>query len=81
MRVRLTATADDQLDRLPRRLQIRIVENLYFYSTQPNPLKFAEPLAGSNKYRFRVGDYRMIFEVLNDTMWVLAIKRRDEAYR
>jgi mRNA interferase RelE/StbE len=81
MRVRFTATADDQLDRLPHRLQVRIVEKIELYSLQPDPLKFAEPLTGSNEYRFRIGDYRVMFEVLHDTLWVIAIKRRDEAYR
>ena len=81
MRVQFTSTADEQLDRLPRRLQKRIVEKLELYSQQPDPLEFAEPLTGSNEYRFRIGDYRVIFEVLHDTLWVTAIKRRDEAYR
>jgi mRNA interferase RelE/StbE len=81
MRVQFTSTADEQLDRLPRRLQKRIVKKLELYSQQPDPLKFAEPLTGSNEYRFRIGDYRVIFEVLHDTLWVTAIKRRDEAYR
>jgi mRNA-degrading endonuclease RelE of RelBE toxin-antitoxin system len=81
MRVQFTSTADEQLDRLPRRLQKRIVEKLELYSQQPDPLKFAEPLTGSNEYRFRIGDYRVIFEVLHDTLWVTAIKRRDEAYQ
>jgi mRNA-degrading endonuclease RelE of RelBE toxin-antitoxin system len=81
MRVQFTQTADDQLDRLPRRLQIRIVEKLEFYSSQSDPLKFAEPLTASNEYRFRIGDYRVLFEVLHNVIWVLTIKRRDEAYR
>src|ERR1700680_3693097 len=52
-----------------------------FYAAQSDPLKFAEALMGSNEYRFRVGDYRVIFEVLHDIIWVIVIKRRDEAYR
>ncbi len=81
MQVRFTETADDQLDRLPHRLQVRIIEKIELYSLQADPLKFAEPLTGSAEYRFRVGDYRVIFEVLHNTLWVIAIKRRDEAYR
>jgi mRNA-degrading endonuclease RelE of RelBE toxin-antitoxin system len=38
-----------------------------FYSLQTDPLNFAEPLSGSNEYRFRIGDYRVIFEVIHDT--------------
>jgi mRNA interferase RelE/StbE len=81
MRVRFTETANEHLDRLPRRVQTRIVEKIELYAEQPDPLQFAEPLAGSGEYRFRVGDYRVIFEVLYDVIWVTAIKRRDEAYR
>jgi mRNA-degrading endonuclease RelE of RelBE toxin-antitoxin system len=81
MRIRFTATADSQLDRLPRRIQTRIIEKLEFYSAQPDPLKFAEPLAGSAEFRFRVGDYSVMFEILHGVLWVTAIKRRDEAYR
>jgi mRNA-degrading endonuclease RelE of RelBE toxin-antitoxin system len=81
MRIQFTETADEQLARLPHRLQTRIVEKLEFYSLQPDPLKFAEPLTGFSEFRFRVGDYRVIFEILHNTLWVTAIKRRDEAYR
>jgi mRNA interferase RelE/StbE len=81
MNLQFTTTADDQLDRLPHRLQTRIVEKIEFYVAQSEPLKFAEPLTGSTEYRFRIGDYRVIFEVLHETLWVTAIKRRDEAYR
>jgi mRNA-degrading endonuclease RelE of RelBE toxin-antitoxin system len=52
-----------------------------FFAAECDPLKFAEPLTGSHEYRFRVGDYRLIFEVLHDVICVIAIKRRDEVYR
>jgi mRNA-degrading endonuclease RelE of RelBE toxin-antitoxin system len=81
MRVYFTETAHEQLARLSHRLQTRIVTKLQFYTDQPDPLQFAEPLTGSREFRFRIGDHRVIFEVLNDTVWVTAIKRRDEAYR
>jgi len=81
MHLHFTATADEHLNRLPHRLQVRIIEKLELYASQPDPLQFAEPLTGSFEYRFRVEGYRIFFEVLNDTIWVNAIKRRDEAYR
>ena len=81
MHVHFTYIAEEHLDRLPRRLRARIFEKVEFYSLQPEPLKFAERLTGSERYRYRVGDYRVFFEILNDAIWVLAVKRRDEAYR
>jgi len=81
MRLYFTATAEDDLDRLPTYLQRRIIEKLELYAQQPDPLEFAKSLAGSAYYRFRIGDHRVFFEVLNDTLWVLCVRRRDQAYR
>ncbi len=81
MKVWFSTTAEDQLDRLPAFLHQRIITKVELYAAQPDPLQFAEPLSVSDFYRFRIGDYRVIFEVLHDTIWILAIKRRDEAYR
>jgi len=81
MKYIFTPTAEDQFDRLTPLHRRRIAVKMRFYANQRDPLQFAEPLTGSNEYRFRVGDYRVIFEVLHDIIWVTAIKRRDEAYR
>jgi mRNA-degrading endonuclease RelE of RelBE toxin-antitoxin system len=81
MRLYLTAVAEDDLERLPAYLQKRIVAKLELYAKQPDPLQFAQPLTGSSYYRFRIGDQRIFFEVLNNTLWILRIKRRDQTYR
>ena len=81
MRYIFTPTAEEQFDSLTPLNRRRISTKMRFYASQPDPLNFAEPLTSSNEYRFRIGDYRVIFEVIHDTLWVTAIKRRDEAYR
>ena len=81
MRVHFTETADEQLDQLPKRLQIRIVEKVEVYAQQPDACQFYASPTGTNEYRFRVGDYRVMFEVMIDMLFITAIKRRDEAYR
>jgi mRNA-degrading endonuclease RelE of RelBE toxin-antitoxin system len=82
MRVLFCTAAEDPVERLPRYLQKRILSKIEIYIAQPDPLKFAEPLSGSSYFRFRVGNYRVIFEILyGGAFWVLAIERRDEAYR
>ncbi len=81
MKVWFSAIAEDQIERLPTSLQIRILSKIELYATQSDPLQFAEPLSTSDLYRFRVGDYRIIFEILHGKIWILAFKRRDEAYR
>jgi mRNA-degrading endonuclease RelE of RelBE toxin-antitoxin system len=81
MKFIFTPTAEEQFDSLTSLHRRRISAKMRFFADQPDPLQSAEPLAGSHEYRFRVGDFRVIFEVLHDVIWVIAIKRRDEAYR
>jgi mRNA-degrading endonuclease RelE of RelBE toxin-antitoxin system len=76
-----TLTAQEHFKRLSPQNRKRIADKMRFFADQPDPLAFAEPLSGSNNYRFRIGDYRVIFELQHGVGWVLAIKRRDEAYR
>jgi mRNA-degrading endonuclease RelE of RelBE toxin-antitoxin system len=66
---------------LERHIQERIVDKVRFFADQPDPLQFAEPLTGYDAYRFRVGDFRITFELEDDTVRILSIRRRDEAYR
>jgi mRNA interferase RelE/StbE len=81
MRLIFTPSAEEHFDNLTPTNRKRIAAKLRFFASQPDPLVFAEPLAGSPTYRFRIGDYRVIFEVLHNVIWIVAIKRRDEAYR
>jgi len=81
MKYIFTPTAEDDFDRLTRPNRKRIADKLRFYASHDDPLQFAERLTASHEYRFRIGDYRVIFEIMHGILWVSAIKRRDEAYR
>jgi mRNA-degrading endonuclease RelE of RelBE toxin-antitoxin system len=80
MKFLFTPTAEEHFERLPQQIKKRIASKMRFYEGQPDPLQFAEPLTGSQTYRFRIGDYRVIFKVFHNAIWVLAIRRRDKAY-
>ncbi|TSC67102.1 MAG: hypothetical protein CEO19_356 [Parcubacteria group bacterium Gr01-1014_73] len=81
MKIFYTQTAVRQLAKLPKLTQLRIAEKMRFYTSQPDPLVFAETLTDCKAYRFRVGDYRVVFEVQGSMMFVLLIKRRDKVYK
>jgi len=53
-----------------------------FYASQKDPLTFAKRLADyeEGEFRFRVGDYRIAFDVEKNTIYILTIKKRGEAY-
>lgn len=83
MEVVYTKKSIENLGGLPQIVQKRIVAKLRFYALQVTPLKFAERLADPclGDWRFRIGDYRVIFDVVDDKIIVFKIARRDEVYK
>jgi len=88
MRIKVvyTKNAWKSLKNLEKKDAIRIALKVEYYSKQSNPVKQAKKLKSpfDDLYRFRVGDYRVIFEV--DTkgnltiLTILSIKHRKGAY-
>lgn len=77
-------TAVKDLKKLPKTLQKRIKEKLEFYLKQTEPLDYAVLLVGNKKsgeYRFRVGDYRIVFDKDGDNLVILYIEHRRDVYR
>ncbi len=82
MEVHYTYKAALNLESLPKDVQERIAKKMRFFAAQKDPLKFAERLVEprGGTFRFRVGDYRIKFDVENDKIFILSIKKRDKAY-
>lgn len=82
-----TEPALDDLERLPRIIAQRIAKKIQWFSQQNNPLQFATHLkdASFGEYRFRIGDYRAIFDVdakgIIMILVILRVKHRREVYR
>lgn len=74
--------AAEELKNLPRELQRRIAKKMRFYAEQKDPLKFAKRLNDyrEGEFRFRIGKYRILFDVKNETIYVLKIENRDKSY-
>jgi mRNA interferase RelE/StbE len=74
--------AADQLKKLPKSIQKRIAKKMRFYAQQDNPLRFAKHLADyhEGEFRFRVGYYRIVFDVKDDVIYILKIDKRDKVY-
>lgn len=81
MRVEYRETAVEQLSKLPFNTRKRIVEKIEFYAVQEKPLSFAKRLSGYDVYRFRVGDYRVLFDIADDCIDVLLVVKREGAYK
>lgn len=74
------------LEKLPKRVSIRILDNLEVLGGLENPLRHKDvrPLEGELEgfFRFRVGEYRLIFEMdsPNRRIGILAIVIRGRGY-
>lgn len=78
-----TKTSLKRFKKLHKDIQIRIIEKLDFFCAQDDPVDFAEPLTRSDlgQYRFRIGDYRVSFDVENEILVILDIDHRKDIYR
>jgi len=72
-----------EVERLPSKIRKRILEKLNFYSSQENPLRFAEKLKDRRfgEYRFRIGDYRALFDVKKHKITILKVGHRKSIYK
>ena len=80
--IRIKRSAAKELARIPRKDRIRVVRSIDRLSEQPlagNALK--GELRGLR--RIRVGQYRVVYEVLDDALVILVVRvaHRGKAYR
>lgn len=83
MELAFSPTALRQLSRLEKSVQERIGRKLDFYIAQKQPLQFAEKLADAKagEWRFRVGDYRVVFDIRENRIFVISVGHRKNIYR
>ena len=78
--VELTRTAEKQLRRIAQRHRIRLVEAIHGLVDRPRPHGARKLQGYDDVYRIRVGQYRVVYEVLEDRVIVIVLKvghRRD----
>lgn len=77
------SSAIQDLKRLPKIIQKKILNKLDFYFKSTEPFKFVEVLKDKTlgEFRFRIGDYRAIFDVKNNKAIILKIGHRKDIYR
>ena len=70
--------------KIPKNKQRLIVEKLEYFASSNNPLMFAKALTNYSlgQYSFRIGDYRVIFDLaVDETISILRLGHRREVYR
>ena len=78
-RLLIKPSAVKELERVPRDDRRRLVSRMRDLAVQPRPAG-AEKLSGHDLYRVRQGNYRILYEIVDDDLTVTVIKighRRD----
>ncbi len=80
--VRLKPRAERDLDRLPLDVARRIWRRLIALEDEPRPLGISK-LEGSDAYRIRIGDYRVVYLISDSDrlVEVVRVAHRREVYR
>jgi len=83
MKINYTKSAIADLVSLPQEIQKRIAQKMNFYAQAQNPIRFAEKLTDFKDadFRFRIGEYRILFDVVDNSIFVLKIKNRKDSYK
>jgi len=76
-----TRKAEKDIEKLPRETKSRIGKKLKELSA--NPIENSEKLSDSKlgSYRFRIGNYRIIFDLLGAEIVILRVGHRKDIYR
>ena len=76
-----TRRAERDIEKLEPRVKDRIGKTLLRYTEEP--LRFAEKLSDPilGEYRFRIGDYRVVFDIEGNEIVVLRVGHRREIYK
>lgn len=72
-----------QLKKLPGDVQERIIKKLDYFISSKRPLYFADHLTDYRigEYRFRIGDYRVVFDAIGERLIILTVGHRKDIYR
>ncbi len=82
-RVSFKASADKAMDRLPKAIQVRMVEKAIALGVNPRPAGSVKLAGASGLWRVRVGDYRMAYLIDDErrTVDIRIVAHRREVYR
>lgn len=80
--VKVAKVADRQIEALDGSVRPRVIRAIQALKEEPRPAA-AKKLVGSDHWRLRVGDYRVVYDIEDAQLIVLIVKigHRREVYR
>jgi len=81
--IRIKPSAIKEIERLQPEIKNRIKSKIEKLKEEPRPSGVRKLSDYEDIYRIRIGDYRVIFQINDQDRFIriLAVRKRDEAYR
>lgn len=82
-RVEIKQSAQKEIAALPRRDQRRVVAAIEGLAEEPRPSGVRKLSGEDDRYRIRVGEYRVVYEIADKQLivWVIRVRHRKDVYR
>jgi mRNA interferase RelE/StbE len=78
-RIVIKKSAAKEIEKIEKKDQIRLIEKIRSLAQEPRPTG-SKKLSGQEKYRIRQGNYRILYQIIDDALIICVVKighRRD----
>jgi mRNA interferase RelE/StbE len=72
--IRFAESAARSLARLPAAVRVRVTTKIDALADNPHPTGTRKMKGGEHAYRLRVGDYRVVYDIIEDVVVVLILR-------
>jgi len=80
MKVEISKSALKDLQKIDKKYQKIIFDKIKLLKDYPDTPNIKKLTNHYPPYRFRVGNYRVLFDIKDDVIQILSVKHRKEAY-
>jgi len=79
--IEIKKSASKEIAKLPKAILPRILEKISLLENEPRPTG-CKKLSADEKYRIRVGNYRILYEIIDDKLiiYVVKVSHRKDVY-
>ena len=81
--IKFSRSAEKSIAKLPEKMRLKIIEEIVALKYDPKPHGYKKLKDRNDTYRIRVGDYRVVYEIHDGTLFITIIKidHRKDVYR
>jgi mRNA interferase RelE/StbE len=82
-RILIKASAEKEIDKLPKPDRVRVVGRIAALAKTPRPQGCEKLAAHDDRYRVRQGTYRIVYSISDRELlvWIVKVAHRKDVYR